>query len=406
MNNDRRVVVTGIGVISAVGNGKETFWKAIKEGKSGISEITSMDTSVYKCHLGGEVKDFNPEEFIPKRRIKFLGRSSQLAIAASSLALKDAKLDYKSTERKEMGVIVGTTTGERPLEELLASWAKGGFKDVDRAKVFQATVNNISANVGIEFKARGVNYLIPTACAAGNYAIGCGFDLIRSGDLNFALVGGADAFSKFAFTGFQRIYAMSPDFMRPFDKNRRGMMQGEGSGMLLLESYKSAKKRGADIYAEVLGYGLSCDAYHATAPDPKGIAKVMEKALAETGLTYKDVDYICAHGTGTGPNDKAECIGIKAVFKERSKEIMVSSIKSMLGHAMGAASAIEAAACCLAVKDDIAPPTINYETPDPDCDIDCVPNKARKAKINVALNNGFAFGGNNACVVIKKIEDA
>ena len=182
------------------------------------------------------------------------------------------------------------------------------------------------------------------------------------------------------------------------------MMQGEGAGMLLLESYKSAIKRGAHIYAEILGYGLSCDAYHTTAPDPKGIAKAMQKALAESNLSYKDIDYISAHGTGTGPNDKAECQAIKEVFKERSKEVMVSSIKSMLGHTMGAASAIEAVTCCLAVQDDIAPPTINYETPDPDCDIDCVPNKARKAKIDIALNNGFAFGGNNACVVIGKVK--
>ena len=403
MRDDRRVVVTGIGIISAVGIGKDKFWKAIQEGKSGITEITSIDTSVYKCHKGGEVKNFNPEDFIPKRRIKFLGRSSQLAIAASALALEDAKLPYKHTDRKEMGVIIGTTTGERPLEEVLSAWAKGGLKDVDRSKIFQATVNNISANVGIEFKAMGQNYLIPTACAAGNYALGCGYDLIKSGDLSFTLVGGADAFSTFAFTGFQRIYAMAQDMVKPFDKNRKGMMQGEGAGMLLLESYKSAIKRGAHIYAEVLGYGLSCDAYHATAPDPKGIAKVMQKALVESNLSYKDVDYICAHGTGTGPNDKAECKAIKEVFKERSKEVMVSSLKSMLGHAMGAASAIEAAACCLAVQDDIAPPTINYETPDPECDIDCVPNKARKTKINIALNNGFAFGGNNACVVISKV---
>ena len=403
MHSDRRVVVTGIGVVSSVGTGSEAFWKAVLSGKSGISPVISVDTSAYKCHLGGEVKDFTPEKFIPRRKVKFLGRSSQLAIAASSLALEDAKLPYKSAERKEMGVIIGTTTGERPMEELLASWAKGGFKEIDRAKIFQASVNNISANVGIEFKARGVNYLIPTACAAGNYAIGCGFDLIRNGDANFVLAGGADAFSIFAFTGFQRIYAMSPDIIRPFDKNRKGMMQGEGAGILLLESYKSALKRGARIYAEVLGYGLSCDAYHATAPDPKGIAKVMEKALAEAKITYKDVDYISAHGTGTGPNDKAECAAIKEVFKERSKQVMVSSIKSMLGHAMGAASAIEAATCCLAIRDDIAPPTINYQTPDPDCDIDCVPNTARKAKIDVALNNGFAFGGNNACVVFGKV---
>lgn len=404
MNNERRVVVTGIGVVSAVGIGRDAFWKAILEGKSGISEITSIDTSLYKCHRGGEVKNFRPEDFIPKRKIKFLGRSSQLAIAASSLALEDAKLPYKDVEREEMGVIVGTTTGERPLEELLSAWAKGGLKDVDRTKVLQASANNISANVGIEFKARGVNYLIPTACAAGNYAIGCGLDLIKSGDLSFALVGGADAFSIVAFTGFQRVYAMSPDVVRPFDKNRKGMMQGEGAGILLLESYRSAIKRGANIYAEVVGYGLSCDAYHATAPDPKGIARAMEKALLESGLTYKDVDYICAHGTGTVPNDKAECVAIKEVFKERYKEVMVSSIKSMLGHSMGAASAIEAAACCLAIKNDIVPPTINYQTPDPECDIDCVPNKARKTKVNIALNNGFAFGGNNACVVFRKIQ--
>lgn len=403
MENSRRIVVTGIGVVTSVGIGKDAFWDAIINGKSGITEITSIDTSAYKCHRGGEVKNFKAEDFIPKRRIKFLGRCSQLAIAASSLALEDAHLPRKAAVGKEMGVLIGTTTGERPLEELVSAWAKGGLKDIDRAKVLQASVNNISANVGIEFKAMGPNYLIPTACAAGNYAIGYGFDLIKSGELNFALAGGADAFSTVAFTGFQRIYAMSQDVVRPFDKNRKGMMQGEGAGVLLLESYDSAVKRNVPIYAEILGYGLYCDAYHATAPDPKGIARVMEKALQEAGLTYKDVDYISAHGTGTIPNDKAECAAIRNVFKERYKEVMVSSIKSMLGHPMGAASALEAATCCLAVKDEIVPPTINYETPDPECAIDCVPNKARKATVRIALNNGFAFGGNNACVVFKKI---
>jgi 3-oxoacyl-[acyl-carrier-protein] synthase II len=402
MENKRRVVVTGIGVVTSVGIGKDAFWEAIINGKSGISEITSIDTSLYKCHRGGEIKDFNPGDFIPKRKIKFLGRTSQLAIAGSLLALKDAQLPNKDIPKREIGVIIGTTTGERPLEELVSAWAKGGLKDIDRAKIFQASVNNISANVGIEFKAMGPNYLIPTACAAGNYAIGCGFDLIKNGDLNFALVGGADAFSVVAFTGFQRIYAMSCDVVRPFDKNRKGMMQGEGAGILLLESYKSAIKRNAKIYAEILGYGLHCDAYHATAPDPRGIARVMQKAMQESGLGYKDVDYISAHGTGTVPNDRAECEAIRNVFKERYKEVMASSIKSMLGHPMGAASAIEAAACCLTVKNDIVPPTMNYETPDPECDIDCVPNQARKTKVNIALNNGFAFGGNNACVVFKK----
>ena len=403
MDNKRRVVITGIGIVSSVGFGREAFWNAIITGKSGISEVTSIDTSSYRCHRGGEVKNFNPEQYISKRKIKFLGRSSQLAIAASSQALDDARFKHKDAVQREMGVFIGTTLGEQPLEQLLAAWAQGGLKNIDRNKVFQASVNNVSENVGMYFKTTGPNYLIPTACAAGNYAIGCGFDLIKSGDLSYALVGGAEAFSTIAFTGFQRIYAMSPDIVRPFDKNRKGMMLGEGAGILFLESYKSAVKRGAHIYAEILGYGLSCDAFHATAPDSYGIARAMEKAMEESGIVYKDVDYICAHGTGTNINDKTESKAIKDVFKERHKEVMVSSIKSMLGHPMGAASAIEAAACCLAVQNNIVPPTMNFETPDPECDIDCVPNKPRKAKINIALNNGFAFGGNNACVVIKKV---
>jgi len=402
MNNRRRVVVTGMGIVSSIGIGKDNFWNAVIKGKSGISKVTSIDTKDYRCHNGGEVKNFKPEDFISKRKIKFLGRSSQLAIAAASEALSDANLSQNTTARK-MGVIIGTTTGEQPMEELLLSWAKGGLKSVDRAKVLQASVNNISENVGMQFKTTGQNYLIPTACAAGNYAIGCGYDLIQSGDLNFALVGGADSFSTVAFTGFQRIYAMSPDVVRPFDKNRKGMMLGEGAGMLVLESYNSAIKRNAHIYAEVAGYGLSCDAYHATAPFAQGIARAMEKALKESNITYTDVDYICAHGTGTGPNDKEECKAIINVFKEHRKKLMVSSIKSMLAHSMGAASAIEAAACCLAIKNGIIPPTMNYETPDPECDIDCVPNKARKAKVKVALNNGFAFGGNNASVAFKEV---
>ncbi len=403
-NEGRRVVVTGIGIVSSVGIGRDAFWESIINGKSGISEVTSIDTSGYRCHRGGEVKNFKPEDYISRRKIRFLGRSSQLAIAAGSQALTDAKLINKETVQRDMGVVVGTTTGEQPLEQLLSAWAKGGLKNIDRNKVFQAAANNISENVGMEFKTCGQNYLIPTACAAGNYAIGCGYDLIKSGDLNFALVGGADAFSTVAFTGFQRIYAMSPDVVRPFDKNRKGMMLGEGAGMLLLETYKSAVKRGVHIYAEILGYGLSCDAFHATVPNSRGISRAMEKALLETGLTYKDVDYICAHGTGTVSNDKTECQAIKDVFQERSKEILVSSIKSMMGHPMGASSVIEAAACCLAVQNQIVPPTINFENPDPECDIDCVANKARKTKIRIILNNGFAFGGNNACVVVKKIE--
>jgi 3-oxoacyl-[acyl-carrier-protein] synthase II len=402
MENKRRVVITGLGVVSSIGIGKDLFWESVVNGRSGISKVTSLDTAEFKHHYGGEVREFNAEKFILKKKIRFLGRASQLAIAASALALEDAKVSYKEIPGRRLGVIIGTTTGERPLEELLEAWAKSGLKDIDRRKILQSSVNNISNNVGIQFKAMGLNYLIPTACAAGNYAIGYGFDLIRKGELDFVLAGGSDAFSRVAFTGFQRIYAMAPERCQPFDKNRKGMLLGEGAGILFLESLQSAIKRGSEIYAEILGYGLSCDAYHATIPHPAGIIKAMEKALWESGLSYGSVDYISAHGTGTAMNDKVESQAIKSVFKERYKEVAVSSIKSMLGHTMGAASAIEAAACCLGIKNDIAPPTINYETPDPECDIDCVPNVARKKKINVALNNAFAFGGNNSCLVLKK----
>ena len=402
MENKRRVVVTGVGIVSSIGIGKDKFWEALISGKSGISEITSIDTTQCNYHYGGEVKDFNPQDFIPKRKIRFLGRTSQLAISATSLALEDAKLFYKKLPKEKIGVIIGTTVGERPLEELVTTWARRGLKDIDRTRIFQAAANNISANIGIHFKFCGPNYLIPTACSAGNYAISYGFDLIRKGELSFVLAGGAEAFSQIAFFGFQRLYAMAPKICQPFDKNRKGMILGEGAGVLLLESLESAIKRGIDIYAEILGCGLSCDAYHPTAPDKEGISKAIEKALKEASVAPEDIDYICAHGTGTPANDKAEVEAIKKVFKERYKEIPISSIKSMLGHTLGAASGIEAVACCLAIKNGIIPPTINYETPDPDCDIDCVPNKARKKVLNIVLNNGFAFGGNNCCVVFKK----
>ncbi len=398
MRKSRRVVITGIGIVSSIGIGKDAFWKNLVRGKSGVTRISSLDTSPYKCHYGGEVKKFNPADFIPKRRIKFMGRTSQLAIAAASLGLKDAKLSDREISGEKSGVIIGTTIGEKSIEELAKMWAKDGLNNLDRAKIFQVSANNIPGNVGIHFKARGLNFLIPTACAAGNYSIGYGADLIRNGDLNFVLAGGSEAFSHVAFAGFQRLYSMAPEKCQPFDRNRKGIILGEGAGILVLESLESAIKREAEIYAEILGYGLSCDAYHITAPNPKGVAKVMKKALADSGLSAKDVDYICAHGTGTLINDKTETKAIKNVFGQWSENIFVSSIKSMLGHTMGAASAIEAAVCCLVIKHSIVPPTINYETPDPECGIDCVPNKARKKKVKVALNNAFAFGGNNCCV--------
>ncbi len=400
--NKRRVVVTGLGVVSSVGIGKDEFWKAIINGKSGISKVTSFDTKELRCHYAGEVKNFNAEEFIPRRKIQFLGRTSQFAIAAASLALKDAGLPLKNINRKRTGVFIGTTMGEKRLEESIDAWVKNGVDKIDRAKILQSSPNNISTNLAIYFKFQGPNYLITTACAAGNYAIGYGVDLVRNGALDYVVAGGADAFSVLAFVGFHRIYAMAPEKCQPFDKNRKGMMVGEGAGILFLESLESALRRDATIYAEIAGYGLSCDAVHMTASQAEGIEKAIRKALKEADVAEEDVDYICAHGTGTQGNDKTECAAIKRVFNGNSSTVPVSSIKSMLGHPMGAASAIEALTCCLTVKNNIIPPTINFETPDPECDIDCVPNKAKRKRVDIALNNGFAFGGNNSCLVIKK----
>ncbi|MDI6605666.1 MAG: beta-ketoacyl-[acyl-carrier-protein] synthase family protein, partial [Candidatus Omnitrophota bacterium] len=249
---------------------------------------------------------------------------------------------------------------------------------------------------------KGPNYVIPTACAAGNYAIGYAYDLIRLGRADMMLAGGADAFSKIAFTGFNRLLAIAPQVCQPFDKNRKGMMVGEGAATLVLEPLEDALNRGADIYAEILGYGLSCDAHHMTAPYSEGIKEAIERSLQESNLAVDDVGYFSAHGTGTPSNDKEECLAIKKAFGDYAKKLPISSIKSMLGHTMGAASAIEAVTCCLVLKNGIMPPTINFKTPDPECDIDCIPNTARSGKVDIALNNASAFGGNNACLALSK----
>jgi 3-oxoacyl-[acyl-carrier-protein] synthase II len=403
--HNKRVFVTGLGVVSSVGIGKKSFWDALISGKSGISKVSSIDTKDFRCHYAGEIKNFEPDTFIAKRRITFLGRSSQLAISATSLALQDAKFPLQYMDKKRVGVLIGTTMGEKPIEDSIDEWVLEGVDKINKNVIIQSTANNISSNIANHFKLHGPNYLIPTACAAGNYAIGYGFDLIRKGDLGCAIVGGADAFSKLAFTGFQRVYAMAPEKCQPFDKNRKGMLVGEGAGILILESLESACNRNSTIYAELLGYGLSCDAHHMTATQIEGIEKAIRNALRDAEIKPDEVDYINAHGTGTQSNDKTECAAIERVFNGTSASLSVSSIKSMLGHPMGAASAIEAIACCLSVRENVIPPTTNFETPDPGCNVDCVPNKAKKKRVNIALNNGFAFGGNNSCLAIKKVTD-
>lgn len=399
---NKRIVITGLGIVSCIGIGKERFWDALIEGKSGISKIVSFDASDYPTHYGGEVKNFNIEDFIKTKKNKTLNRVSQMAIGASKLALEDAKLNLANFRSERIGVCLGTGGGgQQVLEETNHLWIKKGIDSLDSNFIFKYPCNILSANVAIEFEFKGFNITISTACASGNYAIGYGYNLIKSGKADIMFAGGADAFSKSAFAGFSRIEAMAPDKCQPFDKNRKGMLLGEGAGILILESLENALKRKANIYAEILGYSLNSDAYHMSVPQIDSIARLIKNALVDTDLRPKDIDYICAHGTGTVYNDKVECQAIKKVFK-KYRDVPTSSIKSMLGHAMGAASAIETIACALVVKHDIIPPTINYETPDFECNIDCVPNVSRRQKVEIALNNAFAFGGSNACLVIKK----
>lgn len=451
----KRVVVTGLGVVSSLGIGKDEFWNNLIAGKSGISEVTIFDTSKHVTHMGGEVKDFNPKNFMDKRRIQMTGRASQLAIAAAKLAVEDSGLDGKMLNDFKCGVCMGTTMGEiqaienidhrltklslssgeskefpvsaiRNFHEksdykqsavkfLVESSSKTAISDlpvsaggnsltfpknIDRFSTYQSPPYNISSNVAIELGLKGRNSIFTTACAAGNYAIGYGYDLLQFGEADIVFAGGSDAFSWIAFTGFNKVGATSPQKCQPFDKNRKGMIPGEGAGILVLETLTQAKKRNAPIYAEVLGYGLSCDASHMTNPHVDGVTACLRNALVSSHVKPRDVDYVCAHGTGTIFNDRVESAAIRNIFG--SQKIAVSSIKSMLGHTLGAASAIAALSSCLALVHDIIPPTINYETPDPECNIDCVPNTARNQTVNIVLNNGFAFGGNNSCLVLKK----
>lgn len=400
---DRRIVISGLGVVSSVGTGTSDFWDALIKGKSGISKVSSFDTSGLFTHYGAEIKDFNPEAFLGKEKSARLGRASSFALVAAGLALEDAGFFSKKPPPEKFGVCCGTTMGESQiLERINNSWLKQGIDYIETDLIPRYPSNVLSNNLAREFNLNGPNLVIPNACAAGNFCIGYAYDLLKLGQAQMMIAGGTDAFSRIAFVGFNRMFAIAPEKCQPFDKNRKGMMVGEGAGMVVLEFLDSALERKANIYAEVLGYGVSSDAYHMTAPLAEGIKEAIEKALTETKITPGQVDYFNAHGTGTRGNDLQECLAIKKVFKEDYKRLAVSSIKSMIGHAMGAASAIETVACCLALKNGIIPPTINYETPDPECDIDCVPNQARPKRINIALNNACAFGGNNACLVLKK----
>jgi 3-oxoacyl-[acyl-carrier-protein] synthase II len=402
--NNRRVVVTGLGVVSSIGIGWQEFWKNLLAGKSGISRISAFDTSRYNRYYAGEVKNFKPENNISKQKITKMGRASQMAIVASNLALRDGGISLNYFPFEKIGVFVGTTMGEPQIMEKFNEMSiTKGQKDVDPLSALTYPANSISANIAMYFKFKGPNLVIANACAAGNFALGRAFDLISQNKGDLMLAGGVDAFSRIAYTGFARLYTVASERCQPFDLNRLGMIPGEGAGFLLLESLEHANKRGATIYAEMLGYGLSCDAKHMTIPSADGLEKSLRKSLLNSGIESKRIDYINAHGTGTRENDKVECEAYRKVFGDDIKKISISSNKSMLGHTLGAASALEAISCCLSVKYNKIPPTINFEKKDPECDIDCVPNVCRETTVTIALNNSLAFGGNNASVILKKI---
>lgn len=402
-----RIVVTGIGVVTSIGMGRQTFWDHLLAGQSGISPVESFDTGAYSVHRGGEVKGFSPEGYVRNQNPVELGRSSQMAIAAARLALTDAGLDAGYLDPAMTGVSMGTTSGEpNQVEQFNDAYVAQEPERIGPEFISRYPCHRIAGYLASEFGLMGCNMMIPAACAAGNYAIAYAFDAIRSGRARVMLAGGADAFSRITYTGFARLFAIAPEKCQPFALNRKGMMPGEGAGILILEALDHAFDRKASIYAEVGGYGLSCDAFHMTGghPDGDGAMRAMQQALAASGLAPEDVDYISAHGTGTKSNDQHETIAVKRVFKEAASRVPISSIKSMIGHTMGAASAIEAAVCALAISTSRIPPTINLDEPDPECDLDYVPNHAREHTVRVAMNNAYAFGGTNASLILKKFE--
>jgi len=399
-------VITGIGVVTPIGIGKSEFWKNALAGKSGIREIQCIDTSSYRVHRGGEVWDFDASAYLRHIDPSEVGRCSQLAIAATRLALLDADIAPETVPADRVGVSIGTTMGEpQVLEKLDEQWLQQGIRNVSRELVQRYPCNVICANIAREFGFAGPNLMFAAACAAGNYAIGHAADQIRLRRADIMVAGGADCFSRIAFTGFARLAAIAPERCQPFTRDRKGMMVSEGAGALILETFKHASSRNAKIYAEILGCGLACDAFHMTGshPEGRGMISAMRKALQQSGISPEEVGYISAHGTGTPTNDRMETLAIRHVLGKHAYSVPVSSIKSMIGHTMGAASAIEAAVCALAVRYYAIPPTINYDGCDPECDLDYVPNVAREKPVRAALSNSFAFGGLNAVIALKRV---
>ncbi|MFA5524774.1 MAG: beta-ketoacyl-ACP synthase II [Tissierellales bacterium] len=411
----KRVVITGLGIISPIGIGNTEFWDSLLCGKSGISQISRFDTEGFSTTIAGEVKNFEAEKYIDKKESKKMDRFTQFAVAASKLAIEDSGIDLDEINKERMGVIIGSGIGGlETFEEQHNRLIEKGPKRVSPFFIPMMIGNMAAGQISIILGAKGVNETIVTACASSTNAIGDAFKVIQRGDNDIVVTGGTEAsITPMALAGFSSMKALSTNNLeptkasRPFDKNRDGFVMGEGAGILILEELQHALKRGAKIYGEVIGYGATSDAYHITTPSEggEGAARAMQMALEDGGVLPEEIDYINAHGTSTTYNDALETAAIKRVFKEHAYKLKISSTKSVTGHLLGAAGGIEACVCSLAIVNGYLPPTINYETYDEECDLNYIPNKGIFAEIDLVISNSLGFGGHNASIVIKRFRD-
>ncbi|MBO94763.1 MAG: beta-ketoacyl-[acyl-carrier-protein] synthase II [Opitutales bacterium] len=409
-----RVAVTGIGVITSVGTGVDPFWDSLVEGRSGIDSITRFDAEGYTSRVAAEVNDFDPSDYMDPKEARRNDRYTQFAVGAARLAVEDAALDLDQCDKSRLGVFVGSGIGGmETIERQVGTMLERGPRKVSPFMIPSLIANIAGGVIAIDIGARGPNFGIVSACATGTHAIGESLRKIINGEADVMLAGGSEAaVTRIGFAGFCSMKAMSTSFndepsraSRPFDKNRDGFVMGEGAGVLVLETMERAHARGARVYAELIGYAATCDAFHITSPDVEAVAltECMDGALRDAGISTTEVDYLNAHGTSTQYNDRSETQAIKNVFGDHARDsLLVSSTKSMTGHLLGAAGAIEAAACCKTIQTGIVPPTINYEEPDPDCDLDYVPNQARQVAVDVAMSNNSGFGGHNGSLIFRK----
>jgi 3-oxoacyl-[acyl-carrier-protein] synthase II len=410
---EKRVVLTGLGVVTPIGTGKDTFWNGLMEGRSGVRRIASFDPAPFDSQIAAEITDFDPSAYLDRKEVRHNDRFVHFAVAATRMALDDAKFEITPRNRDEVGVIIGSGTGgAKTWEDSHQVLLERGPSRVSPFFVPMMIVNMASGFVSINVGARGPNFSIVSACATGGHALGEAFRIVQRGDAVAMIAGGSEAgITPLSLAGFCSMKAMSTrsndapeDALCPFDARRDGFVMGEGAGIVLLEERQHAERRGAHIYAEMVGYGMSADAFHVTQPDPEGdgAARGMQAAIKDAGLEPAQVGYINAHGTSTPYNDKFETLAIKRVFGDYARRVPVSSTKSMTGHLLGAAGGVELIICALAIDRGVIPPTINYKVPDPDCDLDYVPNVPRRGRVDVAMSNAFGFGGHNAILVVRR----